>query len=341
MHSCCGDAGTRTDARPASKPGIAPWRRTRAGSVGALPERTTAIVVGAGHNGLVCACYLARAGLDVTVLEQSGKPGGGSRTDETVPGYRFDTHSVAHNIINMTSIPAELDLGGTGLEYREMDPFAVALFADGRRVRFHRSVHRTVASIAELDPAEADRYRRFVDAAMPLIEVATLGLEAGRPDRRALAGTVARRLPALARAAPRALRLNALLLGSYGRLLEDRLSSETTRGPISAFAAHAGAGPDTAGGAFFALWQAAYHRYGQWHAVGGAQGLVTALVRRLEALGGDVRCDARVGRIDATGGRAAGVALECGERIAADLVVTACQPQRALLDLLDPPLRGR
>ena len=289
----------------------------------------------------MCACYLARAGLDVVVLEQSDKPGGGSRTDETVPGYRFDTHSVAHNIINMTSIPAELDLAGAGLEYREMDPFAVALFADGRRARFHRSVERTVDSIAELDPAEAGAYRRFIDDAMPLVDAATLGLEVGRFDRRALAGAVVRRLPALARAVPRALRLNALLLGSYGRLLEDRLCSEITRGPISAFAAHAGAGPDAGGGAFFALWQAAYHRYGQWHAVGGAQGLVAALVRRLATLGGELRCDARVVRIDAAGGSPACVALESGERIAADLVVTACQPQRALLELLDPPLGGR
>lgn len=64
------------------------------------------IVVGAGHNGLVAACYLARAGLGVFVLEQSRKPGGSARTDETVPGYRFDTHSVAHIIINMTDIPS-------------------------------------------------------------------------------------------------------------------------------------------------------------------------------------------------------------------------------------------
>ena len=54
------------------------------------------VVVGGGHNGLVCACYLAKAGHEVVVLEQSDQPGGGSRTEETVPGYRFDTHSVTH-----------------------------------------------------------------------------------------------------------------------------------------------------------------------------------------------------------------------------------------------------
>ncbi len=78
-----------------------------------------------------------------------------------MPGHRFDTHSVAHNIINMTPIPAELDLAAAGLTYQEMDPFAVAVRADGRIVRFHRDVERTVASIAEHDPAEARAYAAF------------------------------------------------------------------------------------------------------------------------------------------------------------------------------------
>ncbi len=68
------------------------------------------VVVGGGPNGLVTACYLAQAGRQVLVLEAAGTLGGGSRTDETIPGYRFNTHSAAHNIINVTSIPAELDL---------------------------------------------------------------------------------------------------------------------------------------------------------------------------------------------------------------------------------------
>ncbi len=126
-------------------------------------------MVGAGHNGLVAACYLARAGRQVVVLEQLDRPGGGSRTEETVPGYHFDVHSAAHNLINMTAIPAELDLAGVGLVYQEMDPFSVAVHADGRRVRFHRSVEATVASIAEEDPAEAAAYQRFMGKAIPVI----------------------------------------------------------------------------------------------------------------------------------------------------------------------------
>ena len=114
------------------------------------------LVVGGGHNGLVAACYLAKAGKRVVVLEAADKPGGGCRTDETIPGYQFNTHAAAHNIINMTRIPAELDLRGAGLEYVPMDPFATGLFRDGRIVRFHRDIEQTVASIAEHSRADAD-----------------------------------------------------------------------------------------------------------------------------------------------------------------------------------------
>jgi phytoene dehydrogenase-like protein len=299
---------------------------------------TRAIVIGAGHNGLVAACYLARAGLDVLVLEQAPAAGGGSRTAETVPGHRFDLHSVAHNILNMTSIPAELRLAEAGLEYREMDPFAVALFADDRRVRFHRSVERTVASIGEEDPAEADAYRAFVAEATPLVDLAVAGLDATGPGARA------RALPAalaLLRRPGATRRTLAALLGPYGALLRSRLPSGLTQGPVAAFAAHASAGPDTAGGGFFAFWQAAYHRFGQWHAVGGSQGLVDALERRLRAHGGGVRCGAPVARIETAGGRVRSVALEDGERLRADVVVAATDPQHALLELLAPPLSGR
>ena len=294
------------------------------------------VVVGAGHNGLVAACYLARAGRDVVVLEANDRPGGGSRTEETVPGYRFDLHSVAHNIINMTVIPQQLDLAGAGLDYLQMDPFSVAVLADGRRVRFHRSVEATVDSIAEHSGGEAKAYQEFMAKAVPVMRTILPAVQGEMPLR-----DVPTRVAALVSALrPSPLTTIADALGPYGSLLQRRLPSNLTRGPIAAFAAHAGVGPSMPGGAVYAWWQAAYHLFGQWHARGGAQGLTDALVRRLESLGGELRCNAAVSRIVAPDGRVRAVVTESDEHIETAAVVTAMDPKAALLQLLVPPLAG-
>jgi phytoene dehydrogenase-like protein len=295
------------------------------------------VVVGAGHNGLVAACYLARAGRDVIVLEALDGPGGGARTAETIPGFRFDLHSVAHNLINMTSIPDELDLSGVGLVYQEMDPFSIAVHEDGRRVRFHRSVDATVESIAEVSADEALAYRRFIDKAMPIVRT-VLPAVRGQVTWRDVASRVHSVVQAL-RVAPLATMRD--VLSPYDSLLRRWLDSDLTRGPVAAFAAHAGVGPSEPGGSLFAFWQAAYHLFGQWHARGGAQALTDALVRRLASLGGELRCRAPVARIDARTGRVRAVETNDGLRIETSTVITAIDPKVALLELLDPPLGGR
>jgi phytoene dehydrogenase-like protein len=294
------------------------------------------VVVGAGHNGLIAACYLAQAGRDVVVVEQLDRPGGGSRTEETVPGYRFDLHSAAHNIINMTDIPTELDLAGAGLDYIEMDPFSIAVHGDGRRVRFFRSIEATVESIAEESPKEAQAYRRFLDQSLPIVRTVMPAIR-GEMSLRALPGRAVQLGRALRR---QPLTTARDVISPYDALLRRWLASDLTRGPVAAFAAHAGVGPSLPGGALFAFWQAAYHLYGQWHGRGGAQNLTDALVARLRSLGGEVRCSSPVARIDARAGQVRGVVLEGGERISAANVITAMDPKTALLELLNPPLDG-
>ncbi len=297
------------------------------------------LVIGAGHNGLIAACYLARAGRDVLVLEQSRHPGGGARTAEVIPGYLFDMHSVAHNIINMTDIPADLDLVGAGLEYIEMDPFSVAIRADGRRVRFYRSIEATVASIAESDRDEARAYARFMKVAIPIVRSVLPTIRGGMGP-----GAFPNRLlnvAAVLRHGHGPIAMSRDILSSYDSLLKRWLYSDLTRGPVSAFAAHGNVGPNVPGGSVFAFWQAAYHLFGQWHAKGGAGALTSALLRRLASYGGEVRCSAPVARIAAPGGKLRSVILEDGEVIETEAVITAINPKVALLELLDPPLGGR
>ncbi|HEX8770450.1 MAG TPA: NAD(P)/FAD-dependent oxidoreductase, partial [Acidimicrobiales bacterium] len=233
-----------------------------------------------------------------------------------------------------TDIPAELDLAGAGLVYSEMNPFSVALHADGARVRFFRSVDATVESIAETDRKEADAYARFMAKAIPVVRAV---LPAVRGEASLREG------PERLRAMFRALRHEPLttlrdLAGPYDALLRRSLPSDLTRAPVAAFAAHAAVGPTLPGGALFAYWQAAYHLFGQWHAAGGAQGLTDALTRRLESLGGSVRCGITVSSIDVSGGVARAVVTDRGERIEARNIVTAIDVKTALLELLDPPL---
>jgi len=294
------------------------------------------VVVGGGHNGLVAACYLARTGLAVTVLEAAEVAGGGSRTEETIPGFRFDTHSAAHNIINMTSIPEELDLSRAGLRYVEMDPFALGVAPGQAPLRFFRSIEATLAAVAKDDPAESARYGAWMDWAVPTVDAAVGFLEAGGP-RTALQATLAV-LRALRRVGgPTA--MVAAATAPYGSLLAGLFATERVRAPVAAFAAHASVGPDAAGGAYFAIWQAAYHRFGQWHAIGGSQALADALVHRLASYGGQLVTGCPVVAIETRAGAVSGVRSADGVRYRADAVLAAIHPKVAL-DLVEPAPSG-
>ena len=302
------------------------------------------VVVGGGHNGLVAACYLARAGRKVVVLEAADKPGGGSRTDETIPGYLFNTHSAAHNFINMTRIPGRARPRRRGTRVHRDEPVRDRLFPR-RPGRALQSLGRRDLRVDRRDrgQAEADAYRAFMAKAIPLVKTAVTGLESGSTPGGVLKAAGSKLGPLLQdiKRSGGPMGLMHDLVMPYGALLETALVSDLTRAPVSAFASHSSAGPHAPGGSFYVFWQAAYHLFGQLHARGGSQSLTTALIRRLEQWGGEVRTGSPVARIDARGGRARAVELEDGTRIASAAVVTAVDIQTALLRLLDPPLAGR
>ncbi|MGZ4582637.1 MAG: phytoene desaturase family protein, partial [Nocardioidaceae bacterium] len=109
------------------------------------------VVVGSGHNALVAACYLAKEGLDVEVVERDTVLGGAVSTVQRWPGYLVDRGSSAHIMIRHTGIVEDLDLADCGLTYLDLDPWGFAPFGppdDQQAITFHVSLDKTCASIA-------------------------------------------------------------------------------------------------------------------------------------------------------------------------------------------------
>jgi phytoene dehydrogenase-like protein len=114
-----------------------------------MSTRYDAVVVGAGHNGLTCACYLAKAGLKVLVLERYHDVGGMTLTEElTLPGFRSDVHASGYQLANLSPVPAELELEKHGLELIEPDIVYAHAFPDRRVLVVSRDLEKTVETSA-------------------------------------------------------------------------------------------------------------------------------------------------------------------------------------------------
>ena len=130
--------------------------------------RTVDIVVaGAGHNSLITAAYLARAGYEVVVLDARPVPGGGAVTEElNLAGFRFDSCSTGHTLIQPNPVLRDDELGlkrDYGLEYVMPDPIAHVVFPDGESFTHWLDLDRTCEEIARFSSRDADAYRRNLD----------------------------------------------------------------------------------------------------------------------------------------------------------------------------------
>lgn len=299
-----------------------------------------AIVIGAGHNGLVCACYLAKAGRKVLVLERREVVGGAVCTEEILPGYRFDVGSSAHIMFKATPIMDELRLAEFGLRYVEMDPWAYWVHPDtGKSITFHRDIGQTCQSIARVCERDAVAYERFVRHWLELNEgVFETFLKPPTPGR--LGWTMMRR--ALGSSSGRDLWKSQdtvrQLLMPYGQLIDELFSSQELRAALAWLAAQSGPAPTELASGNLLGWNAMLHKIGAWRAIGGSGMLTRALADCLRSMGGEIRTSQEVRRISRDGRR---LVVETAEsRDETDHVVAACHVQTALLDLLDPALAG-
>ena len=133
-------------------------------------SRVDVVVIGGGHNGLVCANYLQKAGHNTIVLERRGIVGGAVCTEEMFPGYHMDVGSSVHIMVHQTRIVEELNLRAFGLEYCPMDPWATYPLPDksGRAILFCNSVEETCDSIAQVSEHDARAYKAFIGAWTPI-----------------------------------------------------------------------------------------------------------------------------------------------------------------------------
>jgi len=293
------------------------------------------IVVGGGHNGLVCANYLARAGRRVLVIERRPIVGGAVCTEEVIPGYKIDVGSSAHIMIHLTPIIRDLELERHGLEYIDMDPYAFYPLPDGSgAISFYRDIEKTCASIARISPRDAEAYRQFIAFWKPLNE-AIFDVFLNPPSSARLFGSVGASLPRLPRGIP-AMEVTRRLFTSYARLITETFESEPMRAAMTWLAAQSGPPPDEMGAGDFFGWNSMMHISGAQHPRGGSGMLTQALARALNGYGGTLLLDAPVRRILVQNGAACGVELERGDRFSAPIVISNAHVLTTLLQMVGP-----
>jgi len=287
------------------------------------------VIIGAGHNGLTCACYLAKAGRKVLVLERRHIVGGAVCTqDDLIHGYRLDVGSSAHIMIHLTPVLRELELETRfGLEYLEMDPWAhYPILGTGTGISFYRSVAKTCESIARISPRDAEAYEAFVRHWGELNEgIFETFLKPPSPGK--IFGTIFKRnlLNVGSRKLWSSMDTSRQLMAPYGALIEELFEHPSVRTALAWLSAQSGPAPGEMASGDMLGWNAMIHKSGAKRAKGGSGALTQAMAKCLLAHGGKIECDAEVSGIVRDGARwDADWRIKFGEReVTAKRVVSA------------------
>lgn len=299
------------------------------------------VAMGAGHNGLVAAAYLAKAGKRVLVLERKSYPGGGVSTRQlNTPGYWHDEHSSVHIMIQGNPMLRQDELGllsQHGLKYHYSPVPHATLFPDQTALFTYKDVDKTCEGFARISPKDADTYREFVKVSQKILQMFMPGLYAPPPPLGELVAMLDR--------------------SDEGRLMLDYMSrdcldlvnqlyeSDKIKIHLLRLVSENLQAPNELGtGMGVLLMPGIIHTYGVSQPIGGSGKLTEALVRCIESHGGEVRCHAEVAQILTSGGRATGVRLNSGETIQArDAVIGAIHPHvvRKFVEGVPEPVLAR
>ncbi len=299
------------------------------------------LIIGGGHNGLVCAAYLAKAGQRVLVLERRSLIGGAAVTEELAPGYRCSTASY---VVSLLLPEVERDLRLRDHDYRVLPraPSSFTPFEDGRFLMMGADAALNHREIAKFSARDADAYPRYEAWLSRVAEVLEPALMDTPPDllplpaswrRRGLidrlrnlrrGGSLYRALKKLSDELPEAIEL---LTGPATPILDRWFESDALKGTLATDAVIGTFAPPSAPGTGYVLLHhvmgMAGGARGVWGYVEGGMGaLSAAMARAAESHGAVIRCDTAVEEILVESGRAVGVRLVDGERIAARRVIS-------------------
>jgi phytoene dehydrogenase-like protein len=299
------------------------------------------VVIGGGHNGLACAAYLARVGMDVLVLERREVVGGAAVTEEVWPGYRVSTASYVVSLMP-DRIVDELELKRHGYEVSIVAPDYFVPFPDGSSLTLWGDLPRDCENIAKLSKVDADAYaafdtyfERIAGLMKALLFVVPPGM--GLRELPTWARTVGRFRGWTGRDVHEMVRLFTMSAADF---LDEWFGDERVKGALATQAVvGAWGGPMSPGSAYTLMhhWIGEIDgHFGAWGWVkGGMGGVSDAMRRAAEAAGAEVRIGQHVSRVvTSTGGRAVGVELEDGSLIRAGCVVSNAHPVTTYLDLV-------
>jgi phytoene dehydrogenase-like protein len=303
-----------------------------------------AIVVGAGHNGLTAAAYLARAGLSVLVLERREIVGGCCVTEEIAPGCRVSTTSYIASMLRPEVI-SELRLADYGLRMIPCDPAIQVPFPDGHVVPWWADRERARQEFARISPKDAARFVQVDEQLKKLARYLQPFFMEPPPevDASSMKGWISlfrtgRRFRGITNT--EVAQLVSFLTGSLGEFLDHNYESEKLKTMFLAnnvYGKHGGPyQPGTAIGLLFHLLSGGEHElqgfYG--HVMGGMGSITQALAAAGRKLGAEIQTSASVARIDVRNGRARAVVLEDGTELRARMVLSNADPKRTFLGLV-------
>ncbi|MEO7727183.1 MAG: NAD(P)/FAD-dependent oxidoreductase [Burkholderiales bacterium] len=309
----------------------------------ATAQKYDAVIIGGGHNGLVCACYLAAAGLKVRVLERRGVVGGAAVTEEFFPGFRNSTASYTVSLLHPQVI-RDLKLQQHGLQILERPVANFLPLADGRYLKIGPTLADTQREVAKYSRDDADALPRYYAMLERVADVMrALAVETppnvGGGVRDALAALAAgNRLRRLAMPARRD--VLDLFAKSAGQLLDAWFESDALKAAFG-FDAIVGnfASPYTAGSGYVLL----HHVFGEvngkkgaWgHAVGGMGAITQAMAAEARARGVEITIGAAVERVTVESGAVRAAILADGSTVAARCIVSNLNPRLLYLNLID------